>query len=138
MSHLSDPASLDNESPSECGNQLSKEDNKDAHEAVIGSQTVTSDGTMTTTAGGPHELEESIDHEIFVKEGESQTNSTTKGAEQSVATGAGTKLFRTGYDAQPGDVFIAIMGVTGAGKSTFISHCTEKQLEIGHGLQGCA
>ncbi|KAI0886793.1 P-loop containing nucleoside triphosphate hydrolase protein [Annulohypoxylon maeteangense] len=35
------------------------------------------------------------------------------------------------------DVFIAVMGVTGAGKSTFISHCTENQVEIGHDLQAC-
>lgn len=34
-------------------------------------------------------------------------------------------------------VFIAVMGVTGAGKSTFINHCTEKRVEIGHDLQAC-
>lgn len=35
------------------------------------------------------------------------------------------------------DVFIAIMGVTGAGKSTFISHCTEQEVQVGHSLQAC-
>ncbi|KAI1087988.1 P-loop containing nucleoside triphosphate hydrolase protein [Rostrohypoxylon terebratum] len=35
------------------------------------------------------------------------------------------------------NVFIAVMGVTGAGKSTFINHCTENQVEIGHDLQAC-
>ncbi|KAI2471104.1 P-loop containing nucleoside triphosphate hydrolase protein [Annulohypoxylon bovei var. microspora] len=42
-----------------------------------------------------------------------------------------------GIKARDSDVFIALMGVTGAGKSTFISHCTENQVEIGHDLQAC-
>lgn len=29
------------------------------------------------------------------------------------------------------------MGVTGAGKSTFISLLSDDQIEIGHGLQSC-
>jgi len=33
-----------------------------------------------------------------------------------------------------GDVFIAVMGVTGAGKSTFISRLTDEPVEIGHDL----
>ena len=37
----------------------------------------------------------------------------------------------------PNDVFIAIMGVTGAGKSTFISKCCDKAPGIGHNLQAC-
>lgn len=47
------------------------------------------------------------------------------------------RAFRDGYEAKPGDVFVAIMGVTGAGKSTLISKCTEKQVRIGHDLQAC-
>ena len=36
----------------------------------------------------------------------------------------------------PDDVYIAIMGVTGAGKSTFISKCCQKaEKGIGHGLK---
>ncbi|KAI9686052.1 MAG: hypothetical protein M1822_004035 [Bathelium mastoideum] len=35
------------------------------------------------------------------------------------------------------DVYIAIMGVTGAGKSTFISHCTQEDVAIGHGAASC-
>jgi len=36
------------------------------------------------------------------------------------------------------DVFIAVMGLTGAGKSTFISLCTQETIDIvGHGLSSC-
>jgi ABC-type multidrug transport system ATPase subunit len=35
------------------------------------------------------------------------------------------------------DVIIAFMGITGAGKSTFISLLTDEEIEIGHGLQSC-
>ena len=35
------------------------------------------------------------------------------------------------------DVYIAVMGVTGAGKSTFISTCSGKKAKIGHSLQSC-
>lgn len=38
---------------------------------------------------------------------------------------------------QPGDVFVALMGVTGVGKSTFISLCTDKEVKVGHNLQAC-
>lgn len=37
----------------------------------------------------------------------------------------------------PNDVIIALMGVTGVGKSTFISHCTNKPIAINSGLQSC-
>lgn len=33
--------------------------------------------------------------------------------------------------------FILIMGMTGAGKSTLIRHCTGKNVQVGHGLQSC-
>jgi hypothetical protein len=35
------------------------------------------------------------------------------------------------------DIFIALMGVTGAGKSTFISHCTSTHVEIGDDMESC-
>ena len=35
----------------------------------------------------------------------------------------------------PTDLFIAVMGVTGSGKSTFISKCANTKVEVGHGLQ---
>ena len=35
-------------------------------------------------------------------------------------------------------ILIAVMGVTGAGKTTFVSRVTgETDLEIGHGLRSC-
>ena len=41
------------------------------------------------------------------------------------------------YLSSKDDIIIAIMGVTGAGKSTFISLLTHEKIEIGHGLQSC-
>jgi hypothetical protein len=35
------------------------------------------------------------------------------------------------------DIIIAVMGVTGAGKSTFISLLSDAEIQIGHGLQSC-
>ncbi|TDZ33084.1 hypothetical protein C8035_v006260 [Colletotrichum spinosum] len=35
------------------------------------------------------------------------------------------------------DIYIAVMGATGAGKSTFISLCTASKVEIGHSLHSC-
>ncbi|KAL2825496.1 P-loop containing nucleoside triphosphate hydrolase protein [Aspergillus cavernicola] len=34
-------------------------------------------------------------------------------------------------------IFIAVMGVTGAGKSTFVSQCTGHDVDVGHGLLSC-
>lgn len=34
-------------------------------------------------------------------------------------------------------IFVVVMGVTGSGKSTFISHCTEQPVEVGHHLHAC-
>ncbi|KAL4911156.1 P-loop containing nucleoside triphosphate hydrolase protein [Aspergillus multicolor] len=45
--------------------------------------------------------------------------------------------FRGGREARPTDVFIAIMGVTGAGKSSFISCCSGGEVKVGHGLEAC-
>jgi hypothetical protein len=47
------------------------------------------------------------------------------------------RVFRDGYEPAEGDVFIAVLGQTGAGKSTFISKCSEKEVSIGHNLQAC-
>ncbi|ETS78914.1 hypothetical protein PFICI_08767 [Pestalotiopsis fici W106-1] len=44
---------------------------------------------------------------------------------------------RGGFRPHKSDIFIALMGVTGAGKSTFISKCTDAEVEIGHGLESC-
>ncbi|KAJ6129477.1 P-loop containing nucleoside triphosphate hydrolase protein [Penicillium capsulatum] len=45
--------------------------------------------------------------------------------------------FRGGRTPRPNDVFIAVMGVTGSGKSSFISLCLEKVVKIGHDLNAC-
>lgn len=33
------------------------------------------------------------------------------------------------------EILIAVMGITGSGKSTFISHCTEDEVPVGNHLQ---
>ncbi|RFN48650.1 putative zinc finger c2h2 [Fusarium flagelliforme] len=35
------------------------------------------------------------------------------------------------------DVYVALMGLTGAGKSSFIKHCTKHEVTVGDGLQAC-
>lgn len=37
----------------------------------------------------------------------------------------------------PEDIIIAVMGITGSGKTTFISKCMGKDVGIGHGLHSC-
>ncbi|KAF4955417.1 hypothetical protein FSARC_11849 [Fusarium sarcochroum] len=44
--------------------------------------------------------------------------------------GAFEQTFQAPFQPSPNDVFIALMGMTGAGKSTFISHCTEEEVRI--------
>ncbi|KAI0533321.1 P-loop containing nucleoside triphosphate hydrolase protein [Xylaria digitata] len=43
----------------------------------------------------------------------------------------------TGFEPRPTDIIVAVMGMTGSGKSTFISLCTDQHVQIGHGLQAC-
>ncbi|CAM1505055.1 Fc.00g106920.m01.CDS01 [Cosmosporella sp. VM-42] len=38
---------------------------------------------------------------------------------------------------RPTDIFVAIMGMTGTGKSTFISLCTGEDVLVGHSLESC-
>ncbi|KAH8750693.1 P-loop containing nucleoside triphosphate hydrolase protein, partial [Hyaloscypha sp. PMI_1271] len=38
-------------------------------------------------------------------------------------------------DGSSNDLFIAVMGVTGSGKSTFIARCTGQAVAVGHGLK---
>ena len=40
-------------------------------------------------------------------------------------------------DCRPDDVVIAVMGVTGSGKTTFVNYFADVELEIGHGLEPC-
>ncbi|KAI8259407.1 hypothetical protein K4K56_006668 [Colletotrichum sp. SAR 10_98] len=46
-----------------------------------------------------------------------------------------TSLFRGGQKARDSDIFIAVMGLTGSGKSTFVSHLTKSTVTIGSKLQ---
>ncbi|SCO28027.1 uncharacterized protein FFNC_00088 [Fusarium fujikuroi] len=39
--------------------------------------------------------------------------------------------------SEPGDMFFLVMGLTGAGKSTFVSNCTGHAVNVGHGLYSC-
>lgn len=34
-------------------------------------------------------------------------------------------------------IFILVMGMTGAGKSSFVASCTGKQVTVGHTLHSC-
>lgn len=67
----------------------------------------------------------------------SQTPDQIRSRSEEVTMNVDQRAFRDGYEPAVGDVFIAILGVTGAGKSTFISKCSEKQVAIGHNLQAC-
>ncbi|KAI1023940.1 hypothetical protein LB504_005340 [Fusarium proliferatum] len=42
-----------------------------------------------------------------------------------------------GFRPRSSDILIAIMGMTGSGKSTFISLCTGQDVPVGHDLQAC-
>lgn len=42
-----------------------------------------------------------------------------------------------GIVPRPTDVFIAVMGAAGAGKSTFISTLTDTEVEIKHDVESC-
>ncbi|KAJ6132584.1 hypothetical protein N7471_007799 [Penicillium samsonianum] len=53
------------------------------------------------------------------------------------ASSPSTRSFRGGHEPKPTDVFIAVMGVTGSGKSSFISLCSGKSVQIGHTLDAC-
>ncbi|KAF5639625.1 hypothetical protein F52700_4007 [Fusarium sp. NRRL 52700] len=47
------------------------------------------------------------------------------------------KSFRSGHAPRPNDAFIALMGITGSGKSSFITKCTDKSATIGHDMISC-
>jgi ABC-type transport system involved in cytochrome bd biosynthesis fused ATPase/permease subunit len=38
---------------------------------------------------------------------------------------------------RPDDIVVAVMGVTGSGKTTFVNHLSDFPLSIGHGLNSC-
>ncbi|KAG5803534.1 hypothetical protein H9Q74_011946 [Fusarium xylarioides] len=55
------------------------------------------------------------------------------------SAGAYQQTFQAPFKPSSSDVFIALMGMTGAGKSTFISHCTEEEVRISEpgALESC-
>jgi len=75
----------------------------------------------------------------FPKESGSTGNSQA-GQRSPRASKTPTKSKVQGHDKEIDsrrEIFIALMGITGSGKSTFIQHCTSVAVEIGHGLQSC-
>ncbi|KAF7672481.1 hypothetical protein GT037_009512 [Alternaria burnsii] len=40
-------------------------------------------------------------------------------------------------DLKPDDIIIAVMGITGCGKTTFVNLFSDRKLEVGHGLDSC-
>ncbi|KAI0542496.1 hypothetical protein GGR58DRAFT_452595 [Xylaria digitata] len=54
-----------------------------------------------------------------------------------VFTASSSQSFRDGHAPRSTDVFIALMGVTGSGKSSFISACSGERVRIGHDLDSC-
>ena len=67
----------------------------------------------------------SDDAEVVVVESESENDS----ADELISPDSSTPVFH------PSDQIFIVMGVTGAGKSTFISLLTEANVEVGHELQ---
>ncbi|KAF4468821.1 hypothetical protein FALBO_4287 [Fusarium albosuccineum] len=65
------------------------------------------------------------------------SNDQGKGSQSLTPLAPNTKGFRGGHTPGPNDVFIAVMGVTGSGKSSFISVCSGKSVQIGHSLDAC-
>ncbi|KAH7114770.1 hypothetical protein B0J13DRAFT_681560 [Dactylonectria estremocensis] len=61
-----------------------------------------------------------------------EATSSTRSTSAQVA-----QSFRGGRNPRLGDIFIAVMGVTGSGKSSFISLCSKKSVKIGHDLTSC-
>ncbi|KAH6887450.1 hypothetical protein B0T10DRAFT_71258 [Thelonectria olida] len=68
---------------------------------------------------------------------ESSSESLILGTANQPNHGTDPRVFRDGRAPRSTDVFIAVMGVTGSGKSSFISHCCEKIAQVGHSLHAC-
>ncbi|KAG9508369.1 hypothetical protein J7337_001933 [Fusarium musae] len=56
------------------------------------------------------------------------------GADALIDQAESFKTFLGLSQPDPGDKFFLVMGLTGAGKSTFVSNCTGHAVTIGHGL----
>lgn len=49
----------------------------------------------------------------------------------------GFSVFMGASEPDARDRFFLVMGLTGAGKSTFIRRCVNADVVVGHGLQSC-
>lgn len=49
----------------------------------------------------------------------------------------GFRAFTGVQKPPPNAVFLLVMGMTGSGKSSFVSSCTGRDVVVGHGLQSC-
>lgn len=59
------------------------------------------------------------------------------GADALIDQAESFKTFLGLSQPDPGDKFFLVIGLTGAGKSTFVSNCTGHAVTIGHGLYSC-
>jgi hypothetical protein len=90
--------------------------------------------------GLPRQQDRLVESDKMVSLPHSKDAPAAEGAEEmpkETPTEVDQRAFRDGYEPAEGDVFIAVLGQTGAGKSTFISKCSEKEVSIGHNLQAC-
>lgn len=67
----------------------------------------------------------------------SETGNSTKKSIKNSSSPKLRKGSRIPATSSPNDIVIAVFGLTGSGKSNFISKLTGKDVEIGHGLQSC-
>ena len=69
--------------------------------------------------------------------GESQATEEQDPLEEWVSLPAKPKPDNDVQYEEPKPVYIALMGVTGTGKSTLISHCSKEKPTIGHTMTSC-
>lgn len=67
----------------------------------------------------------------------SETGKSTKKGVKNSSSPKPRKGSKSATTSSSNDIVIAVFGLTGSGKSNFISKLTGKDVEIGHGLQSC-
>lgn len=74
------------------------------------------------------------------KRGDTSVFETSKSSKTLVKDSSSLKLrkvSKVATSSSSNDIVIAVFGMTGSGKSSFISKLTEKDVKIGHGLHSC-